>query len=97
MSLQEYTFGVEYIPGVRNLTADCLTRLVRETPEEIEEENRPGEEDNVMENENMCAITQGVVDEELWKVELESDVLLQEVCAKTKGGWSDCDKKEESL
>ncbi|XP_078503492.1 fibrocystin [Lissotriton helveticus] len=95
VGLQEYTFGVEYVPGTRNLAADCLSRLVNEDEANGTRDKAEDEVDD-LQMENICAI-QRAIGEETWRSALKEDEVLDEVCKRVKGRWKHEDKREGVL
>lgn len=73
IGLQDFNFVVEHLPGVDNVTADCLSHLVCD----IEEEQFV---EDVMEDEvSVCEVTSGVIQEDEWKEEVQKDSELIKV------------------
>ena len=88
INLQEYNFKMEYIPGIKNQTADCLSRMVGE-----KHKNKGDEEEEVFEEYDVCQITKGVISEEEWEKSMEEDEVLREVMRRMKGLWTQRERK----
>ena len=88
MSLQDFNFIVNYIPGAVNVSADCLSRLVDQT---MEHPDGSGEE-SYAEVCNVCEVTEGIITEGEWVEQLKADDSISKVMVQVKKG-----KKLDSL
>lgn len=91
--LQEFNFEILHIPGGKNVTADCLSKLLPAP-----------ENDNEIIDQHECVVA--VVDaasscntiiSEEWKESLEADSILSKVKEFVANGWPTCKNLEYSL
>ncbi|KAJ1216590.1 hypothetical protein NDU88_004191 [Pleurodeles waltl] len=79
--LQEYNFAVEYVPGVANVNADCLSRLPMEGVKY--------EEDGDWVVADIHAIETKAIKEEVWKTEMLEDVVMQTILTNLNKHWGE--------
>ena len=87
---------MEYVPGVRNCTADCLSRLVSVQERERDDETHETPEEGMFQ-ESVCVITKGAIEEEEWKHELKKDPILMKVSKNLVVGWDKGKVVEEGV